>query len=101
MDAAVESFLSEEAYVWPVGACMLCLVALLIFRAYAARRRRPPPPPPLPPRVVAGRWAGDCSVSVTELVLFLFSVWTCVYTFPLMVRNYMAATTNGGGAAAA
>ena len=87
MDAAVERFLSDEAYVWPVGVCMFCLVALLIIRAYAARRRRPPPRP----RVVAGRWAGGCSASVTELVLFLFSVWTCVYTFPLMVRNYMAA----------
>ncbi|KAF8697470.1 hypothetical protein HU200_036072 [Digitaria exilis] len=96
VDAAVEGFLSEEAYVWPVGVCMFCLVALLISRAYAARRRRAAAAPPPPPRVVAGQRTGSCSVSVPELVLFLFCVWTCAYSFPVMVREYMAATANGG-----
>ncbi|KAF8702010.1 hypothetical protein HU200_033348 [Digitaria exilis] len=94
VDAAVEGFLTEEAYVWPVGVCMFCLVALLISRAYAARRRRAAAAAP-PPRVVAGQRTGSCSVSVPELVLFLFCVWTCAYSFPVMVREYMAATANG------
>lgn len=110
VNAAVERFLSDEAYVWPVGICMFCLVALLISRAYEARRRRtpplppprpPPPPPPRRRRAVAGQRTGGCSVSVTELVLFLFCVWTCVYSFPVMVIGYMAATANGSGSTAA
>jgi uncharacterized membrane protein YbhN (UPF0104 family) len=109
VSAALERFLSDEAYVWPVGVCMFFLVAQLISRVYEARRRAPPPPPPPSPRRLrrmrraeAGQRAGGCcSVSTMELVLFLFCVWTCVYSFPVMVLGYMAATANGGGSTAA
>ncbi|KAL6900825.1 hypothetical protein ACP4OV_005501 [Aristida adscensionis] len=98
-EAAVERVLSEEAYVWPLGGCMLCLAILVIYFAGAARRRRRAPPPPPPP--AAGRRGGFGRVSVEEIVLFLVFVWTCVYSFPVSVLNYMAATANGGAGDAA
>ncbi|KAL6598566.1 hypothetical protein ACP70R_046265 [Stipagrostis hirtigluma subsp. patula] len=96
VEAALERIVTDEAYDWPLGCWMLAIAVLVIFLARDARRRVGRAPPPPPRRAAAGpRRDGVHRVSVVEIVLFLVFAWACVYSFPVTVRNYMAATAKG------
>ncbi|KAL6598565.1 hypothetical protein ACP70R_046264 [Stipagrostis hirtigluma subsp. patula] len=66
-------------------------------------RRMPPRPRPRAPRSrrrEVGPWAA-AYVILMETLVFLYCASACFYRLPALVRDYMAATANGGDAAAA
>ena len=107
--AAAERLLIDGEYAWPlllvVAGCVLGCVVVSVFRACveASGRRRRRMVPLVPGRSArAGRRATGCGWrTLVEPVLFLASVWACVYCLPGVAGGHIAALPKGGDPAGA
>ncbi|XP_025822521.1 uncharacterized protein LOC112898414 isoform X1 [Panicum hallii] len=107
--AAAERLLIDGEDAWPllfvVAGCVLGCVVVSVFRACveASGRRRRRMVPLVPGRSGrAGRRATGCSWdTLVEPMLFLVSVWACVYCLPGVAGDHIAALPKGGDPAGA
>ncbi|PVH36916.1 hypothetical protein PAHAL_6G197400 [Panicum hallii] len=108
-EAAAERHLIDGEDAWPllfvVAGCVLGCVVVSVFRACveASGRRRRRMVPLVPGRSGrAGRRATGCGWhTLVEPMLFLVSVWACVYCLPGVAGDHIAALPKGGDPAGA